>query len=281
MTKIKSATSIEVILLMILLIFIITSLFGFAFFAMRPENLWDYPFAQKIFSQTFAFFSQAQVLLSLSLFSVFLWRKMQSSWLKLLALTYLLSFTSEFVGTSYGIPFGNYGYTDFLGFKLGGQVPYTIPLSWFFMAYPSYLIFSYLFPQSNAFLRIIMSALLLTIWDIVLDPAMSYLTNYWYWGESGPFYGMPLINFFGWFLTGVVICSGFELLKAPRLTEQKDFQWLTIFYGLNVLLPLGMCLAGGLWDAILYFFLSLVLFLGLTYGLRNLSLDSAVKNPLA
>ena len=41
--------------------------------------------------------------------------------------------------------------------------------------------------------------------DLLLDPAMSKVTSYWIWGETGSYYGMPWSNLFGWAVTGLVL----------------------------------------------------------------------------
>jgi putative membrane protein len=51
-----------------------------------------------------------------------------------------LSLGSELLGTSTGFPFGDYSYLSGLGYKIAGLVPFTIPLSWFYMGLASYLI---------------------------------------------------------------------------------------------------------------------------------------------
>ena len=37
----------------------------------------------------------------------------------------------------HGLPFGPYSYTTMLGYRIGGLVPFPIPLSWFYMIYCS------------------------------------------------------------------------------------------------------------------------------------------------
>src|SRR4028119_1546109 len=51
-----------------------------------------------------------------------------------------LSLGSELLGTSTGFPFGHYSYLSGLGYKIAGLVPFTIPLSWFYLGIVSYLI---------------------------------------------------------------------------------------------------------------------------------------------
>ena len=60
-----------------------------------------------------------------------------------------ISLSSELLGTSTGLPFGPYSYTNQLGFKILGLVPFNIPTSWFFMLYCSIAICGRLLPAKN------------------------------------------------------------------------------------------------------------------------------------
>jgi uncharacterized membrane protein len=48
-----------------------------------------------------------------------------------------------------------------------------------------------------------LASFVLLSWDLSLDPAMSYATRYWIWGSTGAYYGMPWLNLFGWYVTGI------------------------------------------------------------------------------
>ena len=97
--------------------------------------------------------------------------------------------------------------------------------------------------------RIFLGSLLLLAWDLTLDPAMSEATRYWVWGEAGPYYGMPWMNLFGWYVTGVVLMAVLEWLGARSWLSGGSTGWLAAFYGANLILPLGMTLAAGMWGA--------------------------------
>jgi uncharacterized membrane protein len=97
---------------------------------------------------------------------------------------------------------------------------------------------------------VFVGSLVLLAWDLALDPAMSYATRYWIWGESGPYYGMPWLNLFGWYVTGVVLMLVFAWQRAERWTARIERRWWLGFYGANLLMPLGMCVAAGLWTAV-------------------------------
>ena len=42
---------------------------------------------------------------------------------------------SELGGTNVGFPFGPYHYTEMLGYRIANDVPYPIPISWYYMLY--------------------------------------------------------------------------------------------------------------------------------------------------
>src|SRR5262245_17483017 len=48
-----------------------------------------------------------------------------------------VALSSELIGTNTGVPFGPYRYTAMLGYRVAGDVPYAIPLSWGYMLYAS------------------------------------------------------------------------------------------------------------------------------------------------
>ena len=60
--------------------------------------------------------------------------------LLLLASTFVVSLIFESVGVATGWVYGDYAYTDKLGFKFLGLVPLLIPIAWFMLSYPSFII---------------------------------------------------------------------------------------------------------------------------------------------
>ncbi|QMS89282.1 carotenoid biosynthesis protein [Nostoc edaphicum CCNP1411] len=130
-----------------------------------------------------------------------------------------ISLGSELLGTSTGFPFGHYSYLSGLGYKIAGLVPFTIPLSWFYLGFVSYLLARAgleVDKKPNLWRHIsaiALGALLLTSWDFVLDPAMSQTSlPFWYWQQPGPFFGMPYQNFAGWLGTSSVFMAVTALL---------------------------------------------------------------------
>ena len=127
-----------------------------------------------------------------------------------------------------GAIYGVYHYTDALGFKVG-QVPLLIPLAWFMMIYPSYVIANLIAddrpigsPGSIKHLvgLSLLSAAVMTAWDLLIDPIFTAPNvQAWVWEDGGPYFGVPIQNFVGWMLTTFtvyLIYRVFERWRSPR-----------------------------------------------------------------
>lgn len=153
----------------------------------------------------------------------------------LLGICTVLAGGTELLGVLTGFPFGPYEYTDRLGPKFLGHVPYVIPPSWFMMLYPA-LHLSFMLGVPRWAVPIAASALL-TWWDVAMDAAVSNSRVdpgpaafvYWFWDVDGAFYGMPLQNWLGWFATGLLL-SWLYLKIVPSWRESRSltplFIWL-------------------------------------------------------
>jgi uncharacterized membrane protein len=148
--------------------------------------------------------------------------------LLLLALTFSVSLLFESVGVATGWVYGAYHYTDKLGPKFLGLVPLLIPLGWFMMTYPSYVIASRLVrPLNHAWLwRLAVAAvggLVMTAWDLAMDPMMVG-GGHWVWDQPGAYFGIPLQNYWGWWLTTFVTFWLFLTLARhqPETTPTSD-----------------------------------------------------------
>jgi uncharacterized membrane protein len=125
--------------------------------------------------------------------------------LHLLALVFGVSLLFESVGVATGLVYGPYHYTNKLGPLFLGLVPYLIPVAWFMMSYPSFVIADRLIPAGwKGWQRILSVAavggLAMTAWDLVMDPIM-VAGGHWVWDVQGAYFGIPLQNFSGWWLT--------------------------------------------------------------------------------
>lgn len=177
-----------------------------------------------------------------------------------------LSLGSELLGTSTGFPFGRYHYLSGLGYKIAGLVPFTIPLSWFYLGFSAYLIARAALSSRKmpSFLAltgsISLGSLFLTSWDLVLDPAMSQTTlPFWTWEQPGAFFGMPYQNFAGWLGTGALFMTAATWIWSakPLTLPRKQLELPLIVYLSNFTFATILSLAAGIY---------LPIFLGIILG---------------
>ncbi|MBK8464559.1 MAG: isopentenyl-diphosphate Delta-isomerase [Chloracidobacterium sp.] len=112
-----------------------------------------------------------------------------------------------------GFPYGHFGYSDLLGYRLFGYTPWTVFLAWTPLVLAAYFIASRLFEAS--IYRVILTAVTLVVFDLVLDPGAVKI-GFWRYEGGGFFYGVPLSNFLGWLFSGVIAAIVIEIFTASR-----------------------------------------------------------------
>ncbi len=139
-----------------------------------------------------------------------------------------------------GFPYGHFGYSDLLGFRLFGLTPWTVFLAWTPLVLAAYAIARRLFevkPLAISFqllasiLRIVVTAVLLVIFDLVLDPGAVKI-GFWRYEGGGVFYGVPVSNFVGWLFSGAiagVVLEIFFWIKKPLLPAPAQMISSTFF----------------------------------------------------
>lgn len=202
----------------------------------------------------------ADIVLGTVAVSIYAYRTLGlKSWLAFMLPAMCISLGSELLGTSTGFPFGDYSYLSGLGYKIAGLVPFTIPLSWFYMGLSCYLIASVaLNTVKSSWLRqavaILVGAMLFTAWDFCLEPAMSQTAfPFWYWSQPGAFFGTPLQNYAGWFGTSALFMSVAALLwrNTPLQLERSQLSMPLVIYLSNIAFAAVMSLAAGFWVPVL------------------------------
>ncbi|MBA2251602.1 MAG: carotenoid biosynthesis protein [Nitrospirales bacterium] len=166
-------------------------------------------------------------------------------------ISWITAFLCEFSSTRTGIPFGSYYYT---GSTVGQElyisnVPFMDSLSFTFLLYASYcMALLFLLPVDSQSctgrhplrLRfeleartsrpvIFLTALFYAFIDIVIDP-VALRGDCWFLGQiygysyPGIYFGVPLENFIGWAVVGLVALSGYCLVdrKLPPLPNAPD-----------------------------------------------------------
>jgi uncharacterized membrane protein len=147
--------------------------------------------------------------------------------------TAFVTWLFEQVGVVTGTVYGAYHYSGMLGPKVG-EVPLLIPLAWFMMIYPSYVVTSLIIdgrplPDKTNLAqlgtRALVAAFVMTAWDAVIDPGMAR-SGFWVWEHGGSYFGVPRQNFAGWLLTTFIVYIVFGLMQRwlkPNLPRTRDW----------------------------------------------------------
>lgn len=256
------------------------------------QKLAQFPWGSTIFGWSMAGGGVVYMLLATAAVALYAYRTLGVwHWLSFMIPAVGLSLGSELLGTSTGFPFGEYRYLSGLGYKIAGLVPFTIPLSWFYLGFSAYIIalaglkrleISNWLSQLGA---IICGALCLTSWDFVLDPAMSQAPiPFWVWDQPGEFFGMPYQNFAGWMGTGILFMTVATLLwkVKPLRIPSDDLKLPLAIYLANFAFATFLSLAAGFYTPVLLGFVLGILPLTIFYWMAiNRDPTSLEGNALA
>lgn len=153
-----------------------------------------------------------------------------------------------------GFPYGHFGYSYLLGFKLFGLVPWTVAFAWPPLIIAAFAIAAYFTNQKV--IRVAVTALIATLFDLVIDPGAVSLA-FWQYHEGGFYYGVPISNFIGWLLTAA---AGGTLLQSllskvrpllpiplqaaiPAVFIVYYWAWINVWSGNMVPSIIGMAIA--------------------------------------
>jgi putative membrane protein len=153
------------------------------------------------------------------------WGLARTLWAALLII--LFSWAIEALGLATGWPFGDYHYTDKLQPQVA-QVPLLVPLAWLMMLPPAWAVAGRIANGARTPAFVGLSGLAMTAWDLFLDPQM-VAWGFWLWAEPGGYFGIPWLNFAGWFLAAALITAIVQPAELPLGP-------LLLIYGLTWLL---------------------------------------------
>lgn len=180
----------------------------------------------------------------------------------------------EALGSVTGFPFGAYDYTDSLQPQLAG-VPLVIPLAWFMMLVPAWAVAEAILarPQERlgrwyAPLHAAVAGAAFTAWDLYLDPQM-VARELWIWDNPQGYFGIPWINFVGWWLAGSLL----TLLIRPKALPHRR---LMVVYTLTwVFQAIGLGIFWGQPGPAVVGFLGMGLFVGWSWREELSSIESS------
>lgn len=124
---------------------------------------------------------------------------------------------AESVSLRTGFPFGHYYFTDLMGPKIF-QLPVLLALAYLGIGYVAWILALLILGQVDKPLRgtrilalPLLASLIMTAWDLSMEPAWSTLDRAWIWRDGGAYFGTPVSNFFGWYLTAFLYYQAFAL----------------------------------------------------------------------
>jgi putative membrane protein len=144
-------------------------------------------------------------------------------------LAYGVAFASEYSSTRNGIPFGHYVYLDATRTRelWISNVPFWDSLSFVFLAYFSGRVASALRDPARPLARrfdpgtAVLGGFLMMLLDVVIDPVALrgdqwFLGRIYFYPSDGPYFGVTLANFAGWFAVGTLTLLLFQGLCRTR-----------------------------------------------------------------
>jgi uncharacterized membrane protein len=148
---------------------------------------------------------------------------------------FFLGLLAEVLGVRYGFLFGgHYTYLD-VDVAYGG-VPLIIPVFWVIFIYICYsMVNTFLLFLGRKkptlerggvlplALLIALDGVLVVIIDVIMDPIM-VKAGKWEWAGGGPYYGVPLGNFLGWFILACLASGSFRILECLRPRPEPEFE---------------------------------------------------------
>jgi putative membrane protein len=128
-----------------------------------------------------------------------------------------VAWLGEFSSTRTGVPFGFYTYTgNTRGQELFiADVPFMDALSFTFLAYASFsLARGILGRRASGPAVTVLGGVLMMLLDVVIDPLAVrgdrwFLGHIFYYPDGGAYFGVPLTNFAGWMVVGMVSIGGY------------------------------------------------------------------------
>jgi uncharacterized membrane protein len=154
-------------------------------------------------------------------------------------------------------------YSNLLGPKFLGKIPYVIPLVWSISLYGTFTMTNIIFNRIRIahefeeraslqwFFKIvgmgIVTGLIMASLDLIIDPVMVEM-GAWNWSVVGPYYGIPLWNYEGWIeiSTETFVCYSVYLLLVKKSQiyiggekQSRYTLWVVVLY-LASLIVYGM-----------------------------------------
>jgi uncharacterized membrane protein len=142
----------------------------------------------------------------------------------------------EWVGAVSGFPFGPYVYTDNLGVRIGGVLPFTIPLAWLVILITGRYVMLRVFPRANHWQLSLGVAMLAVVTDWNLEFVAWKVRAYWIWypRDLQPPHTPPWQNYASWFAASFILSFALGENRAA-VTRAKSAKPILILALINAL----------------------------------------------
>ena len=152
----------------------------------------------------------------------------------------------ESVSLRTGFPFGRYFFTDVMGPKIF-DLPLLLVLAYLGMGYLSWIVAFVILGYRNKELRgvriialPVLASFVMLAWDLSMEADWSTIDRAWIWKDGGAFFGVPVTNFFGWFLTAYTFYQAFAVycrgrVKPARIPAGGYWRSAVLFYAICAL----------------------------------------------
>jgi len=146
----------------------------------------------------------------------------------------------ESLGLRTGFPFGSYYFTDLMGPKVF-QLPVLLVLAYVGMGYVSWVVGLLILGSPTrtlsgrqVVLLPLVASFVMVAWYLAMEPVWTNIDRGWVWRNGGAYFGVPVSNFFGWYLTIYVIYQVFAIYlrnRAVRSLPLEFWRLPVLFYG--------------------------------------------------
>lgn len=151
--------------------------------------------------------------------------KINKAFIAFVCVSFTVGMATEIIGVNTGYLFGNYWYTNTMGYKIF-NVPLLIGVQWFVTIFccgiavnqlhdwlqKKYEIQGLMISPKIQFLSLIIDgALLATFFDFIMEPIAIHL-NYWQWQNNA----IPFYNYACWFIISLLLLVAFRFLPFNK-----------------------------------------------------------------
>jgi putative membrane protein len=174
------------------------------------------------------------MILSLGMILMYLHAPKRYGWqatFVLVITAFVVGAVMEGISIQTGFPFGPYNYNMGRGGAEASGNSTLIMIGLFYgpLCYLSWTVASVIMNHAdrrldkklNIIAMPIIAAFIMCQFDLVQDPSTSTFANIWTWHNGGGVFGVPMVNFLGWFLNTYIIFQIFTLYLAWKQKKNK------------------------------------------------------------